>query len=65
MCVIAPIPSNVLVDERVLWNIPRVKRAGDDQFAVQRSAKHHFHDVDEILLRLEAANELRVVRCAA
>lgn len=53
----------VLVDELVLGDVPRIQGAHHHHLALHGAAEYHLNHVDEVLLLLEAADELGVVWC--
>ena len=53
--------SYVFINEVVFRNIPRIQWTRHYQFSPHGSTEYHFHHIHEVLLFLEAANELGVV----
>lgn len=53
--------SYVFINEVVFRNVPRIQWTRHDQFSPHGSTEYHFHHIHEVLLFLEAANELGVV----
>ncbi len=56
--------SNVFINEVVLGNSTGVERTVDDDFSFHGASANCLHNVYEVLLRLEASNEFRMVRCS-